>query len=76
MFTACAGMADREEARPVDTGTIFRLAPMTKLVVSVLALRLVQQGLLELDTSVREWLPAFAPSLEGGIGPRSHPDTC
>jgi CubicO group peptidase (beta-lactamase class C family) len=54
------GMSDLAAARPVDDRTIFRLASLTKPIVSVAALTLVDDGTLSLDDPVSRLLPAFA----------------
>jgi CubicO group peptidase (beta-lactamase class C family) len=46
--------------RPMRTDAIFRIQSMTKLVTTVAALRLVEQGALALDTPVATWLPELA----------------
>src|SRR5687768_9920490 len=64
-----AGHADREAGTLVDERTLFRLASMTKPMVSVAALALVEQGRFGLDTPVRELLPDFRPRLADGREP-------
>lgn len=61
-----AGWADREAARPMAVDTVFRLASVTKPIVSAAALVLVAQGRLDLDASITRWLPAFQPRLADG----------
>lgn len=61
-----SGLADREHARPMMLDTIFRLASVSKPIVSAAALVLVAQGRLELDADIRRWLPQFAPCLADG----------
>lgn len=63
------GFADRESARPMSLETIFRLASVSKPIVSIAALVLVAQGRLQLDDEVRRWLPNFAPKLPDGTTP-------
>jgi CubicO group peptidase (beta-lactamase class C family) len=46
-------------ARVVDTDTIFDLASITKLFVTVTLLSLVEEGTLALDEPVATWLPTF-----------------
>ena len=41
------------------TDTIFRIYSMTKPMVSVAALLLVEDGVLQLIDPVSKWLPAF-----------------
>ncbi|MDQ1697126.1 MAG: hypothetical protein QOJ03_2479 [Frankiaceae bacterium] len=54
------GLADKEEQRPVETDTIWRIYSMTKPVTSVAAMMLWEQGLLELNDPISRWLPEFA----------------
>ncbi|MGA1860866.1 serine hydrolase domain-containing protein [Azospirillum sp. 11R-A] len=61
-----AGFADRESARPMDVETVFRLASVSKPIVSTAALALVAQGRLDLDTGIERWLPEFRPRLPDG----------
>ncbi|HEY7117585.1 MAG TPA: serine hydrolase domain-containing protein [Tepidisphaeraceae bacterium] len=60
-FTA-AGLADPDTARPVDRGTIFRIASMTKPITSVAAMILVEDGKLSVDDPVARFLPEFKTS--------------
>ncbi|EHP43783.1 Beta-lactamase [Cupriavidus basilensis OR16] len=61
-----AGMADREADRPMRADTLFRLASVSKPIVSAAAMALVAQGRLELDEAVTRWLPDFTPRLADG----------
>ena len=63
------GWADREARRPMQVGTAFRLASITKPVVTLAALRLVELGQLRLDAPVTDYLPTFRPKLPGGEAP-------
>lgn len=65
-----AGWADRERARPMALDAIFRLASVSKPIVSVAALVLVAQGRLGLDEAVAHWLPEFRPKLGDGSAAR------
>jgi CubicO group peptidase (beta-lactamase class C family) len=49
---------------------VFRLASMTKLIVSVTALALVDEGKLKLDDAVTIYLPDFRPKLADGRVPK------
>lgn len=69
VYSRAIGFADREAKRPMQKNTIFRLASMTKPIVSVTALSLVDQGKLSLDDSVTKWLPDFQPRLADGSTP-------
>jgi CubicO group peptidase (beta-lactamase class C family) len=48
---------------------IFRLASVTKPIVTVAALRLVEDGRLHLDDAVTKYLPDFQPRLANGGTP-------
>ncbi len=45
---------------PMSEKTIFRIASMTKPIVSAAAMMLVEQGKLKLDDPVEKYVPAFA----------------
>lgn len=68
-YQRAAGLADREAGIPVRADTQFRLASMTKLIVSVTALALVDAGKLSLDDPVTRYLPYFRPELADGTSP-------
>jgi CubicO group peptidase (beta-lactamase class C family) len=53
------GLADREEQRPVEPDTIWRIYSMTKPVTSVALMMLWERGLLELNDPISKWLPEF-----------------
>lgn len=69
LYHKAKGLADREAGRPMRADTVFRLASMTKPIVSVAVLRLVEQGLVRLDDPVTKWLPEFRPKLADGSAP-------
>ncbi|WP_437915054.1 serine hydrolase domain-containing protein [Sorangium sp. So ce302] len=66
VYRRAAGFADREAGRPMREDTVFRLASLTKPIVSAAALALVDASALGLDDPVTKWLPAFAPRLADG----------
>lgn len=66
VYQQAVGHADREQGIKVQQDTIFRLASMTKLVTSVAAMRLVEQGNLSFDDAVNDWLPYFVPVMKDG----------
>ena len=47
------------ERAPIDAGTLFRLASMTKPITAVAALILMEKGLISLDDEVEKYLPEF-----------------
>jgi CubicO group peptidase (beta-lactamase class C family) len=57
------GVRNRETNEPVDENTIFEAASLTKTVTAVAALKLVERGVLDLDTPLFEYLPY--PKLAG-----------
>ena len=63
IYRRAAGLADREADRPMTEDALFRLASVTKPIVSTAALVLVGQGRLGLDDAVDHWLPRFRPAL-------------
>jgi len=69
VYRRAAGYADREQGRPMREDSIFRLASVTKPMVSAAALRLVAQGKLDLQAPLTRWLPAFRPRLPAGGTP-------
>ena len=54
------GFQDRERKTPMNTDAIFRLASMTKPIVSVAAMTLVEEGKLNLLAPVATYLPEMA----------------
>jgi CubicO group peptidase (beta-lactamase class C family) len=53
------GAAREGSAKPIDEGSIFRIASMTKPVTSVAFMMLVEEGKVAVDTPVHEVLPEF-----------------
>ncbi|MGO4532460.1 serine hydrolase domain-containing protein [Paenibacillus sp. 2TAF8] len=62
IYSRAAGYADREQKRTMEENSLFRLASVTKPIVSTAALALVSQGKLNLPDPVTHWLPASGPS--------------
>ncbi|WP_118133594.1 serine hydrolase [Oceanicella sp. SM1341] len=56
----CAGRMGPGGAPPMRPDTLFRIASMTKPVLAVAALALVEEGVLALDAPVSRWLPELA----------------
>jgi len=55
-----AGQRDPAHAEPLKADDIFRIYSMTKPIVSVAAMMLVEEGKIELDAPVSKYIPAFA----------------
>jgi len=51
------GYADIESQRKADTSTVFEWASISKLLVYTSLMQLVEQGKLDLETDIREYLP-------------------
>lgn len=68
-YSRAAGYADRELGIPVTPDTVFRLASVSKPIVSTAALRMIAAGRLSLDERVGDALPYFRPKLADGSRP-------
>jgi CubicO group peptidase (beta-lactamase class C family) len=64
-----AGFNDREAKKPLRQTDVFRLASITKLIVSVAALALIDKGKLGFNDAVTKYLPEFRPKLADGREP-------
>ena len=73
LYRQAVGLADREARIPMRPDTVFRLASMSKPIVTVAAMRLVELGRLSLDAPVSQYLPTCLPSLEVEGNLRSPP---
>jgi len=69
IYHRAAGLADRESNRPMREDTVFRLASMSKAIVSASALKLIDEGKLRLNDPVTRWIPSFRPKLKDGRTP-------
>ncbi|MBJ9963256.1 serine hydrolase domain-containing protein [Burkholderia seminalis] len=69
VYRRAAGFADRESRTPMREDTLFRLASVTKPIVSAAAMALVAQRKLSLEDDVTRWLPEFRPALPDGRVP-------
>lgn len=59
LFEQAYGLADRELAVPVTTGSAFRIASISKSFTRALTGRLAEDGVLDLDDAIARWLPEF-----------------
>jgi methyl acetate hydrolase len=77
IYEGAAGQREAGRDDPITPDTMMRIASMTKMVTTVAALRLVEQGKLDLDAPVATYRPEFADLqvLEGfdGDTPRLRP---
>lgn len=68
-YADARGLRDRQQGLLMTRRTRFRLASLSKLLISVTALRLCDAGLLALDEPIITWLPEFRPRLADGREP-------
>jgi methyl acetate hydrolase len=77
IYEGAFGTLSVDGSEPVRPDTMFWIASMTKAIVSVAALGMIERGELELEQPVADVIPAFAdlPVLEGfdGDTPRLRP---
>jgi methyl acetate hydrolase len=77
IYEGAAGVREAGKDDPITAETMMRIASMTKMVTTVAALRLYEQGKLDLDAPVERYRPEFADLqvLEGfdGDTPRLRP---
>lgn len=66
---SATGLADRESATPMQRDQLFRLASVSKPLLSMVILGLVAEGVLDLDAPVQRWLRDFRPALADGSTP-------
>lgn len=69
VYRRAAGLSDREAGTRMREDAIFRLASITKPIVTATLMRLVEDGVLTLDDPVTRWLPDFRPRIEDGSEP-------
>lgn len=69
VYRGVYGWNDREHKVPMTYDTSFRLSSLTKPIVSVAVLRLIDEEKLNLDDPVTRWLPDFKPKMPDGTAP-------
>ncbi|KAJ7146161.1 beta-lactamase/transpeptidase-like protein [Mycena epipterygia] len=60
MHQAGTKLVDDPSSGAIDEDTVFSLFSQTKLITTIAALKLIEQGKIELDTYIEEVFPAFA----------------
>jgi CubicO group peptidase (beta-lactamase class C family) len=66
VYRRAAGLADRERGAPMREHAVFRLASLSKPLVTAAALRLLERGRIALTDPVTRYLPNFRPALPSG----------
>lgn len=59
IVTATCGITNINHPQPVTDETLFQIGSITKTMTATVAMRLVEQGKLDLDATVRTYLPDF-----------------
>ncbi len=59
-FVTVAGLADRKDAVPMAPNTRFRIASMTKPIITAAIMQLVDRGVIALSDPVSRYVPAYA----------------
>ncbi len=59
VWSAGFGMADLENSVPATSQTLYRLASISKSITATAAMKLWEQGKLDLDSPVQKYCPAF-----------------
>ena len=57
LFTHASGYRDSENRQVMRLDSIFAIASMTKLVTTIAVLQLVEEGLIDLDSGLEQYLP-------------------
>src|SRR5262245_59173232 len=63
-YTAGFGITNIDNPLPVDADTMFQIGSTTKTITGTMVMRLVEQGKLDLDASIRTYLPTLRLSDE------------
>jgi CubicO group peptidase (beta-lactamase class C family) len=72
-YIRAVGKMDVDSAKPMRTDAIFRIQSMTKPIVSVAVMQLVERKQMALDDPVTKYIPAFASTVAYASGPASAP---
>lgn len=69
VYKGAYGWQDRESNIKTNLDTQFRLASMTKPIVTVAVLKLIDEGKIQLNDPVTRFIPHFKPKLPNGETP-------
>jgi CubicO group peptidase (beta-lactamase class C family)/D-alanyl-D-alanine dipeptidase len=64
------GSSDAAGNSPADARSLYRVGSVSKLINALIAQRLAEQGVLDLDAPIREIVPEFQPSGGDGVTAR------
>lgn len=59
------GLADRDAGRAATDGTMFGIGSISKMFAAIAVMQLVDRGVVDLDTPLVDYLPAFRMASEG-----------
>lgn len=59
VWSSSVGYADLEKTKPLQGNSVFRMASMTKPILSCAFMQLVEKGMIGLDTPVSRYLPMY-----------------
>lgn len=59
LLSSAIGYSDLAGTKEMKTDAIFRMASMTKPITGVAVMQLYEKGLIDLDTPISKWFPAF-----------------
>ena len=71
VYRGAAGHADLQNLVPQSTQTVHNIGSISKIVAAVAILQLVEQGRVDLDAPLREYVPYYPVKLEVGGRERS-----
>lgn len=60
IYRGTFGQSDRASNKPMEEDNLFRIASMTKPITTVAVMQLVEQGKIDLDRDVSDYLPRLA----------------
>lgn len=73
VYRGGAGYANAEKTRPVSENDLYYIFSISKITTCVCAMRLVEEGRLELDDPVSNYLPAFTYLTVKGADGKPYP---
>ncbi|WP_051541338.1 serine hydrolase domain-containing protein [Caldalkalibacillus mannanilyticus] len=76
LFSQGYGLADIEQQKPVDPShSLFRIGSTAKVFTWIAVMQLVEEGKLDLDTDIREYIDFYIPSTIHGSNETASPIT-